>query len=417
MACDMVVALGPATVAETTLVGMNHHGLLGKRPLLKRFAARQCPPDEVLAFPYCKLPQVRQVCMVLGSQPVDAWGFTHGLNEHRLFVGCCGWKSKIERPASGLTGPDLTRLVLERSHSATHAVEVLTELVGRMGQGSDPGESTARDSIFLIADTSEAFVVETAGQYWAVQECHQARAVSDVALIRQDWCRLAPGLATFAEQSGWWINDGSKLDFAGRLESHTPSQAFALKRWGRATLLLEQQNGHLDCEALRRLLIEHFEDTVVRRRPQLQLPAPQLHTTFSACLPQTASDAALAWLGMGPSGDEIYFPIVPEGDLPPIVERGPMGRIFTQNTAWLSQVDAKQWNEDLGRIQLHLDQETEEFVEEYRSLKSLGQDAVLARRATAFMQRQAEYLDKQGGAEARQASTRMRESDLAFVAE
>ena len=92
----------------------------------------------------------------------------------------------------GLLGPELVRLTLERSHSARHAVDVLTDLIGRHGQGrgGDGG-----DHIFLIADPEEAFAVEAADQVWAAQEIGQLRAVSDVAVLCQDWYRLAPGLA------------------------------------------------------------------------------------------------------------------------------------------------------------------------------------------------------------------------------
>src|SRR5262249_49675069 len=99
------------------------------------------------------------------------------------------------------------------------------------------------------------------GRYWVVQEIHQVRAVSDVAVVRQDWDRIAPGLAGHAIARQWWPEDGSKLDFVGALSAEPVGQASALRRWGRATLLLEQQNGHIDAAFVQRLFADHYDGT------------------------------------------------------------------------------------------------------------------------------------------------------------
>ena len=52
-------------------------------------------------------------------------------------------------------------------------------------------------------DATEGFVLETAGHYWALLECRHSRAVTDAAMIRQDWRRLAPGLADCVIERGW----------------------------------------------------------------------------------------------------------------------------------------------------------------------------------------------------------------------
>src|SRR5262245_23094749 len=117
MACDMVVALGSATVGRNTLVGINRHGWTLKRPSWRRLPGRLCSPDEVLSLQKIRLPQPRQTFAVFGSQPLEGWGFTHGLNEQRVVVGCAGWCTRVVREGPGLLGTDLVRLALERSHS------------------------------------------------------------------------------------------------------------------------------------------------------------------------------------------------------------------------------------------------------------------------------------------------------------
>ena len=156
-------------------------------------------------------------------------------------------------PKPGLTGPDLVRLALERCGSARQALDLLTDLLARHGECGDHN--------FLLADPHEAYTLEAAGRHWAAQEIHQVRAVGDAAVIRQDWYRLSAGLAGEAINSGWWPEDGSKLDFAGRPGRRASPAGSALRRWGRTTRLLEEQNGHIDAAFLRRLLADHYDGT------------------------------------------------------------------------------------------------------------------------------------------------------------
>src|SRR5262249_42137385 len=85
------------------------------------------------------------------------------------------------------------------------------------------------------------------------------RALNEVCHLRQDWNRISPGLADLAIGRGWWPADGSKLDFEGTMCPGSAGRPASLRRYGRATLLLEQQNGQLDVTTLRRVLSDHFE--------------------------------------------------------------------------------------------------------------------------------------------------------------
>ena len=48
--------------------------------------------------------------------------------------------------------------------------------------------------------------------------------------MRQDWERIARGLAGYAIGQGWWPDDGSKLDFAGSLNDQPVGRESALRR-------------------------------------------------------------------------------------------------------------------------------------------------------------------------------------------
>jgi secernin len=76
---------------------------------------------------------------------------------------------------------DLVRLGLERARRADEAVDVLTGLLETCGQGgiADAVRQEAYDSSFLIADPTEAFVLETSGSDHAVSPFPAGVAISN----------------------------------------------------------------------------------------------------------------------------------------------------------------------------------------------------------------------------------------------
>ena len=106
------------------------------------------------------------------SCPTWLWGAEHGVNEHGVAIGNERVSTTHDAAAAppALIGMDLVRLGLERARTAEEAVEVITGLLATCGQGgiADAAHHEAYDSSFLIADPSEAFVLETAGAEYAV---------------------------------------------------------------------------------------------------------------------------------------------------------------------------------------------------------------------------------------------------------
>jgi hypothetical protein len=393
MGCDMVVALNSATVQGNTLFGLNHHDAGPARHELCRLAGVQHAPDEVLRCGSLTIPQARKTSTVLGSRPCGAWGLTHGINEHRLAAGYSCWQSKLPPSETGLLGTDLVRLTLERSQSARQALDLLTDLLGRHGQRGS-GQPGRTDSIFLLADPKEAFVIEAAGSYWAMLECQQVRAVSDVGLIRQDWRRLSPGLAELAISRGWWADDGSKLDVCGSLaNAPTASASWSLRRWGKATLALEQQSGHIDPYILRLILGEHYESAAATRPVALDSPGQRLQmlTSFLAVLSADVHTVPFAWCTYGPSAYPLYFPILLDGELPQALTRH-----LAEESSLLARLEVmlrmpehvEAVKEMLDKLQDQFDQQLEELLEPARSVSVKGNLAQLQRLAGFFMQNQ-----------------------------
>jgi secernin len=407
MGGDTLVALGSATAGGSTLFGHNRHGRAVETIVLQREPGRAHAPEEFVGTPFARVPQARQTFTVLGCRSPQTWGYDFGVNQHGVAVARSAWQSKLPGTDVGLTGPDLVRLALERSRTARQALETVTDLVARYGQCRVSGRKA--DSAFLVADAREAYLVETAGSSWAWLECRDLRAVSDISLIRQDWQRLAPGLAEHTIAEGWWPDDGSKLDF-GCINDEPLGSASALRRWGRASLLLEQQHGHIDLAFLRRLLSDHYEGTKFEVDPleptdgprsicRHMMPGEDTGTTasFLATLP-AADDVAVAWCAFGPPCLSVYLPIFLDGELPEIYHAMDPAVVPWHPQTWMERLMPQphrweMWRQALANLQARFDQETEEFLSEAAQLKRRGENSALQRQCTLFMQNHQEQLE------------------------
>jgi dipeptidase len=365
-----------------------------------------------------ELPQARRTYSVLGSQAPGVWGYDHGLNDQQVAMGRAALRMRLRCQGPTLLGTDLVRLVLERAHSARHAVDLFIDLVDRYGQGGFPGCPVASetDNAFLIADPSEAFAIETTAAHWVYQEVQEVRAVSDVSVVSQDWDRISHGLAGYAIAQEWWPADGRKLDFAGTLSEDPMGQDSGMRRWGRATLLLEQQNGHIDMAFLRRLLSDHYEgmrDEVDPLAPGAS-PRPLCRhavtgadsATTASCVAVLSTDAAglpVLWRAFGPPCVGVYFPLFLEGDVPEPFTHGvaePAAASFGGRVARLYgqlRQDRDHWllaQDSFARLQARFDQETAEFLAEAGRLKQRGDLSVLRRQAGIFMQHHLEWFEE-----------------------
>ena len=129
MGSDMAVALGRATSDGHTLFAQNSSRQTHTGQCLCLTPRRQFSPGEKLRTQHLEIPQARQTYAVLGSKPGGLWGYTHGVNEHRVAAGCVALPTTLSCTQPGLLGGDLVRLLLERSSSARQAVDLLTDLL------------------------------------------------------------------------------------------------------------------------------------------------------------------------------------------------------------------------------------------------------------------------------------------------
>jgi secernin len=378
MGCDMVVALSRATLDGGTFFAHNCNQLDEENLALLRLPGRIFAPGESVQTGTLLLPQARQTWTVLASRRPGQWGYPHGLNEHGVSIGLTSIRTRRREAGSGLTGPDLVRLGLERATSARQAVEVVTDLASRHGQGT---ADAANDPAFLLADGREAFVIEMFGPHWAVQHVNEVRAVSDLCHLRQDWDRLSHGLADLAIAQGWWPADGSKLDFAG-VVAPEGGNAPSLRRWGRATLLLEQSNGQIDLALLRRLLSDHFEDSASLPALCRHAETPSAMRTVSSLIAQCGPDGSppIAWYCFGSPCASVYFPLFLDGELPASFRAPRQANRFREPAQHAVPRTI------LIGLQERFERETQEFLAEARELRQRGESNRLPRLAELFMQ-------------------------------
>jgi len=416
MAGDMVVALGDATVDGDTLFAHNSDLQPQDVPVLQRVPGRAHEPGEKSATQFLELPQARHTLTVLGSQPAGLWGYTHGVNDQGLAAGCTRLRSKLALDRPGLLGTDLVRLALERCHSAHQAVDLITDLIERHGQGTFPDcpPQVDGDSAIAVASPGEAFVLEAAGHHWVLQEIQRVRAVSDVGTIRQDWVRISRGLSAHVIGHGWWPADGSKIDPVDSVHASVLGTASALRRWGRATLLLEQQSGHIHVAMLRRLLCDHYEGMQGAVDPfgNESGPTPLCEhghgsdgritaTSLVAALRPTSPP--LAWCAFGPPCLSVFFPVFLDGELPEALRTaghqpgltGVSTRVLRLNEQFrLSPRRHAAVNDAMARLQARFDQDAEEFTAELAALKQQDPTADCQRQATVFMQHTLERFEE-----------------------
>jgi len=183
--CDALCAL-PAATGGPTLFAKN-----SDRPPTERQVLEWLPPrldtSPVRATHVELAPHPTPTLGLVGSRPAWGWGLEHGVNVAGVAAGNATIYTTLDPRAApdALTGMDLVRLALERGRTAEEAVEVIEQLLREVGQGGSghDGERRPYWSSFLLTDRTAAFVMETSGNEWAVEEVDRVRAISNRTTI------------------------------------------------------------------------------------------------------------------------------------------------------------------------------------------------------------------------------------------
>ncbi|TKS67205.1 Secernin-3 [Collichthys lucidus] len=171
--CDTFVALPPSTEGQRIIFGKNSDRPCDEVQEVVYFPATDHAAGEKVECTYIEIEQVAHTHAVVLSRPAWLWGAEMGANEHQVCIGNeAVWGRESADGDEALLGMDLVRLGLERADTAEGAVDVITELLEKYGQGGscmeDESGFTYHNS-FLISDRMEAWLLETSGRYWVAE--------------------------------------------------------------------------------------------------------------------------------------------------------------------------------------------------------------------------------------------------------
>ena len=188
--CDCLVALRTTTDTGCTIFAKNSDRPPDETQRLVWSPARL--DEAALRVTHIAVdPHPVHTLSCLLSIPTWCWGAEHGVNQAGVAIGNEAIYTTLDPRGvpPALIGMDLVRLALERADSAARAVDVITSLLVRYGQGGtghDPDGASGPKSYwssFLVADPIQAFVVETSGREFEVEAVADARAISNRTTI------------------------------------------------------------------------------------------------------------------------------------------------------------------------------------------------------------------------------------------
>lgn len=207
-----------------TFFSPSHRNVHGNAILAKNSDREPNEAQQIVRFPADSRPEKRvqatfisvdcpeQVQEVILSKPFQMWGAEMGVNQHGVAIGneAVFTKMRLARKNNGLTGMDLLRLALEQSSTAKSALEKIIELLGKYGQDACGGyqdKGMFYSNSFLIADPHAAYVLETAGAFWAYKQLNSFYAISNLLTIGEDFDEIHPEAKAFAYQKSWMKED------------------------------------------------------------------------------------------------------------------------------------------------------------------------------------------------------------------
>ena len=195
--CDTFVALSTTTLNGSVLFAKSADCEVNEANALVRIARQKHEVGEGVRITHRMIPQARETYEVLLVKAFWTYGCEIGVNEYGLSMGeeAVYTTEGNNEKEDGIIGPDMTRIALERAKNCQEAIEVVISLLEEFGQGGncEMSGNSHFDSSYLIADTKEAYILETAGRSWAVKKIDEFDSISNMLSIENDWLRSSTG--------------------------------------------------------------------------------------------------------------------------------------------------------------------------------------------------------------------------------
>ncbi|HEY9076929.1 MAG TPA: C69 family dipeptidase [Anaerolineaceae bacterium] len=261
--CDTFVVLPQAALAGRTLFAKNTDRDPNEAHEVVVIPSADHPVGSQVKCTYVEIPQVTHTYSVLLAKPFWIWGAEMGANEHGVAIGNEAVFTRIPcRKEPGLIGMDFLRLALERAKTAWDALQVITQLLEKYGQGGNCGYNHPMyyHNSFLIADPKEAWVLETADIHWVAEKVKDVRSISNALTIGNQFDLASTDLVNYAVDHGW-CRQREKFHFA-RDYSDFLYTTFAdgKQRQACTASALTSQKGNITIKQMMDLLRHHRQD-------------------------------------------------------------------------------------------------------------------------------------------------------------
>ncbi|MHA1671373.1 MAG: C69 family dipeptidase [Promethearchaeota archaeon] len=258
--CDTLVALGNSTDEGNVIFGKNSDRPQNEIQLITYAPKCQYTEGDNVNCTYISIPQVKKTAAILLSQPFWMWGAEMGANEHGVVIGNEAVYTHERLRSTGLLGMDLLRLGLERGNSAYKSIKIITELLEKYHQGGgcsyeDP--TWMYHNSFLVADAKEAYVLETADDWWIVEKVVDVRSISNGLSIRGKGDFRRDGIINHAIEMGY-CKDEDNFDFSITFSGVPSSNMISpFSRGGKSAILLKKNIGKITPSLMMNFLREH----------------------------------------------------------------------------------------------------------------------------------------------------------------
>ena len=259
--CDTMVATPKATQHGETIFAKNSDRPWDECQPLDVHHRKSYAEGEKTGTQFVQLPQVETTWRHVGSRPWWCWGYEHGFNEHQVVIGNEAVPSKFEMsPDPKLIGMELLRLGLERGKTAREAVDVMTGLISEYGQGKFENDAGVRtyDNSYIVADPTEAYVIETAGHEWVVKRVDGALGISNVYSVETDYDSVSDSAEARAREKGWWSSEGA-FNFSEAFTNTPRNEGSGAMRRKRSCAVLGSGAGRIGVDTMMSVLSDHSD--------------------------------------------------------------------------------------------------------------------------------------------------------------
>ena len=258
--CDTLVALSNSTEDGNVVFGKNSDRPQAEAQLITYSPRTSYQKGKEVSCTYITIPQARETAAVYMSQPFWMFGCEMGSNEYGVVIGNEAVYSKEDYHESGLLGMDLLRLGLERGKSAKEAVNIITNLLEKYGQGGSCAydqQGWIYHNSFLIADSQEAYVLDTADRWWIAEAVKDIRSISNNLSIRGKGDMRRKGIIQHAIDKGY-CKDDDDFDFAFIFsDPQIPSTLTSNLRDGCTSIMLKENRKKINSSLMMEFLREH----------------------------------------------------------------------------------------------------------------------------------------------------------------